>query len=93
MHVDRNQGKAVITGLHNESSGSEVVQLFKESLTQIGRTVGNVRIERTAKLITHAFIHFKIDEERNKFVSSANMLKKKRFTRKEVEDITIYGRR
>ena len=39
-------------------------------------TVVNVRIERTAKQITHAFIHFKNDEERNKFVRSANMLKK-----------------
>ena len=34
------------------------------------------RIECTAKPITHAFIHFKNDEERNKFVRSANMLKK-----------------
>ena len=30
----------------------------------------------TAKPITHAFIHFKNDEETNKFVKSANMLKK-----------------
>ena len=36
----------------------------------------NVRIECFAKPITHAIIHFKNDEERNKFVRSANMLKK-----------------
>ena len=36
----------------------------------------NVRIECPAKPIRHAFIHFKNDEERHKFVRSANMLKK-----------------
>ena len=36
----------------------------------------NVIIECPAKPITHAFIHFKNDEERNKFVRSANMFKK-----------------
>ena len=52
----------------------------------------NARIECVAKPITHGFIHFKNDEERNKFVRSANMLKK-RVTRKEVENITINGHR
>ena len=37
---------------------------------------GNARIECTAKPITHAFIHFINDGERNKFIRSANMLKK-----------------
>ena len=36
----------------------------------------NVRIECTAKPIIHAFIHFKNDDERNKNIRSANMLKK-----------------
>ena len=31
-HVDRNQGKAVITGFHNETSEPEVIQLLKESI-------------------------------------------------------------
>ena len=78
-HVDRNQGKAVITGFHNETSEPEVIQLVKESITEIGMTMENVRIESTAKPITHAFIHFKNDKERNKFVRSANILKKKRY--------------
>ena len=56
-HVDRNQGKAVITGFHNETSEPEVIQLLKESMTEIGMTMENVRIERPAKPITHAFIH------------------------------------
>ena len=91
-HVDRNQGKAVITGFHNETSEPEVIQLLKESIAEIGMTMENVRIECPAKPITHAFIHFKNDEERNKQARSANMLKK-RVTRKEVENITINGRR
>ena len=32
-HVDRNQGKAVKTGFHNETSEPEVIQLLKESIT------------------------------------------------------------
>ena len=71
-----NQGKAVITGFHSETSEPEVIQLLKESIAEIGMTMENARIECTAKPITHAFIHFKNDEERNKFVRSANMLKK-----------------
>ena len=34
-HGDQNQGKAVITGFHNETSKSEVVQLLKESISEI----------------------------------------------------------
>ena len=35
-----------------------------------------MRIECLAKPITHAFIYFKNDDERNKYVRSANMLRK-----------------
>ena len=75
-HVDRNQGEAVITGIHSETSEPEVIQLLKESITEIGMTTGNARIECPAKPITHAFIHFKNDGERNKYIRSANMLRK-----------------
>ena len=71
-----NQRKAVITGFHSETSEPEVVQLLKKSIAEIGMTMENARVECTAKPITHAFIDFKNDEERNKFVRSANMLKK-----------------
>ena len=60
-HVDRNQGKAVKTGFHSETSEPEVIQLLKESITEIGMTIENARIECSAKPITHAFIHFKND--------------------------------
>ena len=39
-------------------------------------SIENVRIECVAKPITHAFIHFKSDGERNKYIRSANMFKK-----------------
>ena len=39
-------------------------------------TIENARIECPAKPITHAFIHFKNDDERNKYIRSANMLRK-----------------
>ena len=72
----QNQGKAIITGFHNETSESEVVQLLKEMITEIGMLIENARIECFAKPITHAFIHFKNDDERNKYVRTANMLRK-----------------
>ena len=83
----------MITRFHNETSEPEVIQLLKESVTEIGMTMENVRMECPAKPTTHAFIHFKNDEEGNKFVRSANILKKKRVARKEAENITINGRR
>ena len=75
-HVDQNQGKAVITGCNSETSEPEVIQLLKESMAGIGMTIENARIECPAKPITHAFIHFKNDDERNKYISSANMFRK-----------------
>ena len=66
----------MITRFHNETSEPEVIQLLKESIPIIGKTMENARIECSAKPITQAFSHFMNDEERNKFVTSANMLKK-----------------
>ena len=45
-------------------------------INEIGMDFGRARIECPAKPITHAFIHFMNDGERNKFIRSANMLKK-----------------
>ena len=38
-HGDQNQGKAVITGFLSETSGSEVIQLLKESIKEIGMSI------------------------------------------------------
>ena len=81
-HGDWNQGKAVITGFHCEASESEVIQLLKETITEIGMTIENARIECPAKPITRAFVHFKNGDERNKYIRSANMLKKRTMRKK-----------
>ena len=39
---------------------------MRESITEIGVSIENARIERLAKPITHAFTYFKNDDERNK---------------------------
>ena len=75
-HENANQGETVIAGLHSETTESEVTQLLKEMINEIGMDVGSARIECPAKPITHAFIHFANDGERNKFIRSANMLKR-----------------
>ena len=75
-HGDQNQGKAVIAGFHSVTSESEVVHLLKETITEIRMSTENARIEFPAKPITHALIHFKNNNERNKYIRSANMLKK-----------------
>ena len=49
---------------------------MKELMNEVGMDIGNARIECPAKPITHALIHFKNDGERDKFIRSANMLKK-----------------
>ena len=66
----------MITGFHCETTESEVMQVLKEMINEIGMDFGSARIECPAKPITHAFIHFMNDGERNKFIRSANMLKK-----------------
>ena len=75
-YVNANQGETVITGLHSETTESEVIQLLKEMINEIGMDFGSARIECPAKPITHAFIHFANDGKRNKFIRSANMLKR-----------------
>ena len=90
--LDMDKGNAVITGFHSETSEPEVIQFLTESTTETGMTMENARIECTAKPITHAFIHFKNDEER-KQIRQVSEHAEKRVTRKKVEDIAINGRR
>ena len=75
-HVGENQGKTVITGFHSETTESEVTQLLREMIYEIGMDFGSARIECPANPNTLAFIHFMNDGDRNKFIRSANMLKK-----------------
>ena len=77
LDMDKNtKARLKKSRFHSETSETEVIQLLKESITEIGMTMESARSECPAKPITHAFIHLKNDEESNKFVRSVNMLKK-----------------
>ena len=66
VHEDQNHGKAAATGFHGDSSEQEVEQLLRETITEIGMSTENAQIECLTKPIT----------QRNKYVRSANMLRK-----------------
>ena len=97
--MNANQGETVITGFDSETTESEVIQLLKEMINEIGMDFGSARIECPAKPITHAFIHLANDGERNKFIRSANILKrelrgrKSRITRSMDAEERFYNKR
>ena len=74
--MNANQSETVITGLHSETTESEVTDTLREMMNEIGMDFGSVKLACPAKPITHAFIYFANDNGRNKFIRSANMLKK-----------------
>ena len=80
VHDDQNQGKAVETGFHSETSESEVEQLLKDTIIEIGMSIENARMPCKANYT--CFIFFKNDDERNKYVRSAKMLGKELRRRK-----------
>ena len=49
--------KTVITGFHSETTESEITQLLKEMINEVGMDFGSPRIECPTKPIAHAFIH------------------------------------
>ena len=75
-NVIANQGETVMAGLHKETTESEVADTLKEMIREIGMDYEKVKLVYPAKPITHAFVYFENDNERNKFIRSANMLKK-----------------
>ena len=99
VHVNANQSETVITGLHSETTESEVINMLKEMMNEIGMDFGNARLVCPAKPITHAFIYFVNDGERNKFIRSANMLKREmrgrkiRITRSMEAEERFYNKR
>ena len=94
-----NQGETVIAGLHKETTESEVVDTLKEMIKEIGMDYEKVRLVCPAKPITHAFVYFENDNESNKFIRSANMLKKElkgrkiRITRSMEAEERFYNKR
>ena len=67
-----NQSETVMTGLHSETTESEVTVMLKEMMKEIGMDFESVKLVCPAKPITHAFIYFENDNERNKFISCIN---------------------
>ena len=66
----------MIRGFHSETTESEVTQLLRGLINEIEMDFGSARIECSAKTITHSFIHFMNDGDRNKLIRSANMSRK-----------------
>ena len=97
--MNANQSETVITGLHSETTESEVINMLKEMMNEIGMDFGSARLVCPAKPITHAFIYFANDDERNKFIRSANMLKRElrgrkiRITRSMEAEERFYNKR
>ena len=84
-NVIANQGETVMAGLHKETTESEVADTPKEMIKEIGMDYEKVKLVCPAKPITHAFIYFENDNERIKFIRSANMLKKRIKRKKDPE--------
>ena len=98
-NVIANQSETVMTGLHRETTESEVTVMLKEMMKEIGMDFESVKLVCPAKPITHAFIYFENDNERNKFIRSANMLKRElrgrkiRITRSMEAEERFYNKR
>ena len=94
-----NQSETVMTGLHKETTESEVAVTLKEMMKEIGMEFERVKFVCPAKPITHAFIYFENDNERNKFIRSANMLQRElrgrkiRITRSMEAEERFYNKR
>ena len=71
-----NQRRAVVRGFHDDTTEQEVQHLLNETLITIGMSMEQIQVKCPAKPITHAFMQFIDNDERDKFVRSANILKK-----------------
>ena len=81
-HEEQNQRRAVATGFQDDTTEQEVEDLLKETIVAIGIAMDKINIKCPAKPITHAFLQFTDSDERDKYVRSANMLKKELSGRK-----------
>ena len=66
----------MVTGFHDDTSKQEVQHMLKEIIPTLGLPIDQIQIKCPAKPITHAFLQFKDNDERDNFVRSANILKK-----------------
>ena len=89
FHDDQNQGKAVVTRFHSETSEAEVEQLQKETITEIGMSIENVRIECPAKPNTLLSSTSRTMTSGTNTSGQRTCRKKKRVERKEDKDDSI----
>ena len=82
VHEDQNHGEAEATGFHCDSSEQEVGQLLREAIIEIGMSTENVMIKCLVTPVSYSFTHFNDNNERNKYVRSANMARKEMRGRK-----------
>ena len=62
--------------VHDDTTEQEVQNSLKYTTFAIGMSTEQIQIKCLAKPITHAFLQFTDNDERDKFVRSANILKK-----------------
>ena len=77
---NQNQRRAVVTGFHDDTTAQEVQHLLKETFITIGMSMEQTQIKCSATSITHAFLQFTDNDERD------------RAERTENKDITGRGR-
>ena len=65
-----------MTGFHDDTTEQEVQDMLRESTTTIEIPTDQIQNKCPAKPITHALLQFKDNDERDKFVRSANILRK-----------------
>ena len=57
VHEDQNHGRAVATGFHGDTLEQEIERPPRRTITEIGMSYENTRIECLAEPITHAFVY------------------------------------
>ena len=72
---DQNQRRAVVTGLHDDTTEEE--EEVQDLLSYERNVNRKNQIKCPAKPITHAFLQSTDNDERDKFVRSAHILRKK----------------
>ena len=72
---DQNQGRA-LTGFHDDKTSQEVQDTLKVIITTIGTSMEQIQIKCPPKPITHAFLQFKDNDERDNFVRSGNIVRR-----------------
>ena len=89
MQEDHNKRRAVATGFRDDTTENEVETIPISTISEAGMSKERIQIKCPAKPISHAFLQFTDSEERDKYIRSANM-QKKRIQRKQNKNITCW---